>query len=205
MSPDFGLRQARLMVRFDLDSEKSVPERRASNDHKQHVVRRSSLSPAAIASSCSRMLHGLEHALGVEHHSTRRRDHRAKKGAWAAGDSMDNRLKSRLSRATPEEVAATVRAWEAAHNRKTSRKARWLIDPRKNVGMMCWDLVTTLSLAFTALVTPFEVGPPRGSPGNSAGSTAEHHPRAVLPSFRRWRSCPHRRTLRSPWETRSFG
>lgn len=40
---------------------------------------------------------------------------------------------------------------------KKRKRCRWLIDPRVDMWIAYWDLVTTVALLFTAVVTPFEV------------------------------------------------
>lgn len=83
----------------------------------------------------------------------------ARPGAWAVGGSDDivrraprvRRMISSGSMAREHERASSARAYQ-------SRRQWLIIDPRNSKRMARWDIVTTMSLVFTALFTPYEVG-----------------------------------------------
>ena len=64
--------------------------------------------------------------------------------------------------------------------------ARCVLDPRTNQWVAWWDLVTTLALLFTALVTPWEVAfaPPPTSAPSAPTSTVADAARARLDDAR---------------------
>ena len=65
----------------------------------------------------------------------------------------------RLLRRQPTQAEQMMRARiQTSVHAKTKRGRGWIIDPRTNHVIAYWDLVATLALVFTAIVTPYEIG-----------------------------------------------